>query len=142
MTTSFYALGNKNRFVEGGITMVTMRQGEMGVAKFETEEDSFKHRDDSHALKRIIKEINVKFESGKIQKSKYHHQLGLWCGNVDVFAEAWSRELVPFDIRDAYNECMDAIGRCSGTWPNLVPIALGVDFVLSNQHHHITYTHI
>jgi hypothetical protein len=58
MNTAHYALGAKNRFGEGGLTMVAMQQGKMGVAKFNTMNDSFKHRDNCHALKRNITGMN------------------------------------------------------------------------------------
>jgi hypothetical protein len=131
MNTAYYALGAKNRFGEGGLTMVTMQQGQMGVAKFNTMDDSFKHRDNCHALKRNITGMNDKFESGKISKVGYHKLIGVWCDDVESFAVEWSSECVPFDIRDAYNNCVEAIGRRGiTTWLELVPIKIGVDFVL------------
>ena len=142
MNTTYYALGNKNRFKEGGLTMVTMHQGQMGVAKFETMQASFKHRDDSHALKRSIAGMNEKLESGKILKSKYNQLVSVWRANVESFADEWSNERVPFDIRDAYNDCVEAIGhRGILTWPDSVPIQIGVDFVMSGRHV-TTYTNI
>jgi hypothetical protein len=78
MNTAYYALGDKNRFGEGGLTMVTMQQNQMGVAKFNTMDDSFKHRDSYHALKRNIAGMNDKFESGKI-----HKLIGVWCADVE-----------------------------------------------------------
>jgi hypothetical protein len=142
MNTAYYALGNKKRFNEGGLTLVTMHQGEMGVAQFETMEASIKHRDDSHALKRNIAGMNEKFESGKIRKSQYHQLVAVWCSNVESFADEWSNERVPFDIRDAYNDCVEAIGRRGIlTWPDSVPIQIGVDFVMSGRHV-TTYTDI
>jgi hypothetical protein len=119
-----------------------MHQGEMGVPKFETTEASFKHRDDSHALKRKIAGMNEKFKSGKIFKSKYDQLVGVWCANVESFADEWSNERVPFDIRDAYNNCVEAIGRRGIlTWPDSVPIQIGVDFTMSGRHI-TTYTNI
>jgi hypothetical protein len=53
------------------LTMVTMQQGQMGVAKFNTMEDSFKHRENCHALKRNIAGMNDKFESGNISKGVF-----------------------------------------------------------------------
>jgi hypothetical protein len=142
MNTTYYALGNKNRFKEGGLTMVTMQQGQMGVAKFDTMEDSFNHRDSSDALKRNIAGMTDKFKSGKIAKSEYHKLIGIWCASVETFADEWSPERVPFNIREAYNDCVDAIKRCGiTTWPDLEPIQVDVDFVLSRLPV-MTYTHI
>jgi hypothetical protein len=142
MNTTYYALGNKSQFREGGLTIVTMQHGQMGVAKFDTMEDSFKHRDSSHALKKNIACMNYKYKSQEIGKSEYHHLIGIWCANVKTFADEWSHDRVPFDIRDAYNDCIEAIGR-SGitTWPDLVRIQIGVDFVLSGPPV-TTYVHI
>jgi hypothetical protein len=140
--TAYYALGNRNRFGEGGLTMVTVQQGLMGVAKFNTMDDSFKHRDSCHALKRNIAGRNDKFESGKISKSGYHKLIGVWCANVRLFADEWSSEHIPCDIRDAYNNCIEAIGRQGITgrsWYLLTKI--GVDFVLSGPPV-MTYTRI
>jgi hypothetical protein len=94
MNTAYYALGNKNRFGEGGLTMVTMQQGQMGVSKFNTMYDSFKHRDSCHALKRNIAGMNDKSESGKISKSGYHKHIGVWCASVESFTDEWSSERV------------------------------------------------
>jgi hypothetical protein len=142
MNTAYYALGDKNRFGEGGLTMVTMQQNQMGVAKLNTMDDSFKHRDSCHALKRNITGMNDKFESGKISKSGHHKLIGVWCAEVESFADEWSSERVPFDIREAYNNCVEATGRRGiTTWPELVPIKTGVDFVLSGPPV-MTYTQI
>jgi hypothetical protein len=111
MNTAYYALGAKNRFGEGGLTMVTMQQGQMGVAKFNTIDDSFKHHDNCHALKRNIAGMSDKFESGQISTAGYHKLIGVWCDDVESFADEWSSERVPFDIRDTYNNCVEAIGR-------------------------------
>jgi hypothetical protein len=109
-----------------------MQQGQMGVAKFNTVEDTFNHRDSSHALNKNIAGMNDKYESRKIVKLEYHHLIGVWCANVKTFANEWSHDRVPFDIQGAYNDCVKAIGRCGiTTWPDLVPIQIGVDFVLS-----------
>jgi hypothetical protein len=94
--------------------MVTMQQGQMGVAKFSTMDDSFKHRDNCHALKRNIAGMNDKFESSKISEAEYHKLIGVWCDDVESFAVEWSSERVPLDIRDAYKNCVEAIG-CRGT---------------------------
>jgi hypothetical protein len=67
--------------------MVTMQQSQMGVAKFNTMDDSFKHRDSCHALKSNIAGMNDKFESGKISKSGYHKLIGVWCAVVKSFAD-------------------------------------------------------
>jgi hypothetical protein len=40
MNTAYYALGDRNQFGEGGLTMVTMQHNQMGVAKFNTMDDS------------------------------------------------------------------------------------------------------
>lgn len=130
---TYYALGNKNRFKEGGLTMVTMLPGQMGVTKFDTMEDSFKYRDSSHVLKTNIAGMTDMFESHKIVQSEYHKLVGIWCGSVELFAEEWSLERVPFDIRDAYNDCVDSIKRSGGisTWPDSEPIQIGVDFVMA-----------
>jgi hypothetical protein len=77
MNTAYYALGAKNRFREGGLIMVTMQQGQMGVVKFNTMNDSFKHRENCHALKRNIAGMNDKFESGNISKAGYHKLIGV-----------------------------------------------------------------
>jgi hypothetical protein len=69
MNTAYYAMGDKHQSGEGGLTMVTMQQSQMDVTKFNTMDDSFKHRDSCHALKRNIAGMNDKFESGKISTS-------------------------------------------------------------------------
>jgi hypothetical protein len=76
MNTAYYALGPKNWFREGGLTMVTIQQGQMGVAKFNTMNDSFK-RENCHALKRNIAGMNDKFKSGNISKAGYHKLIGV-----------------------------------------------------------------
>jgi hypothetical protein len=142
MNTTYYALGNKSQFREGGLTLVTMQHGQMGVAKFDTMEDSIKHRDSSHALKQNVAGMNYKYESREIGKSEYHHLIGFWCASVEAFADEWSHDRVPFDIRDAYMDCVEAIGRHGiTTWPEFVCIHIGVDFVLSGPHV-ATYIHI
>jgi hypothetical protein len=58
------------------------------------------------------------------------------------FADEWSHDRVPFDIRDAYKDCVEAIGRRGiTTWPDLVRIQIGTDFVLSGPPV-TTYVHI
>jgi hypothetical protein len=119
-----------------------MQHGQMGVTKFDTVEDSIKHRDTSHALKKNIAGMNYKYESQEIGKSEYCHLIGVWCANVKTFADEWSHDRVPFDIRDAYKDCVEAIGRHGiTTWPDLVRIQIGVDFVLSGPPVK-TYVHI
>jgi hypothetical protein len=76
-------LGAQNRFGEGDLTMMTMQQGQMGDAKFYTMDDSFKHRDNCHALKRNIAGMNDKFESGKISKAGYNKLIGVWCDELN-----------------------------------------------------------
>jgi hypothetical protein len=102
MNTAYYALGNRSRFREGGLILVSMQQGQMGVAKFDKVEDSFKHRDSSNGLKKNIADMNDKYESRKIEKSEYHHLIGVWCANVETFADEWSHDCAPFDIQDTY----------------------------------------
>ena len=45
--------------------------------------------------------------------SKCHKLIGVWCAKVESFAEEWSHERVPFDIRDAYNDCVAGFGTYS-----------------------------
>jgi hypothetical protein len=53
-----------------------------------------------------------------------------------------SGEVVSFDIWDAYNNCVEATGRRGiTTWLELVPITIGVDFLLSGPPV-MTYTRI
>jgi hypothetical protein len=107
MNTAYYALCSKNLFREGGLTIVTMQQGQMGIAKFNTMNDSFKHRENCHALKSNIAGMNDKFKSGNISKAGYHKLIGVWCDDVESFADEWSSERIPFDIRDACNNYVE-----------------------------------
>jgi hypothetical protein len=99
-------------------------------------------RDSSHALKQNITGMNYKYESREIGISGYRHLIGFWCTNVEAFSDEWSYDCVPFDICDAYMDCVEATGRRGITiWPDLVRIQIGVDFVLSGPPVK-TYLHI
>ena len=123
MNMSYYALSNMNDMKCDGLSMVMMNHGEIGIINFNNREDSFRHNDNCITLKREIAAFNKGFEDGHVGKDEYYKNVAKWCNNVEHFANKWSLNLVPFDIRDGYNECMTTIGRTSIiTWPNKVSI--------------------
>lgn len=124
MNISYYALSNMNDLMkQAGFTMVMMNHGEIGFMTFNSRKESIQHNDSCFTLKRDIAAFNKGFEVGNVRKNEYYENVAKWCSNVEQFANKWSPNRVPFDIRDAYNDCITNIGRTRIiTWPNKVPI--------------------
>ncbi|OEU20344.1 hypothetical protein FRACYDRAFT_236418 [Fragilariopsis cylindrus CCMP1102] len=127
MNTSYYSLDQStiNDLKSGGLTMVTMQQGEMGIMMFTSPNESFRYNDNCITLKREIAALNKEFEDGNVGKKVYYKNVAKWCSNVLHFANEWSPHRVPFDIRDGYDDCMNTIGCTSTmTWPDKVQIPM------------------
>ena len=143
MNISYYALGKINDLKDDGLTMLNMNHGEIGVMKFNNQDESFRHNDNSITLKSEIAAFNKGFEDGNVGKDEYYRNVAKWCSNVEHFANEWMPNCVAFDIRDAYNDCITEIGRTRKiTWPKKVPIPMGE---LSDKDRNVayaSYTHI
>jgi hypothetical protein len=88
------------------------------VARFRDDEEWNDYEESFLAIKRKIASFNMQHGRGTITSEALDRGLEeTWIPMVDAFAERYSPNMVPLDIRWGYNDVMRELGREEKVWP-------------------------